>query len=192
MRLRCTPIRCRRPSSAMATATLPGRRQAARSRRRIGISGASQGSWPRHRRIGVAELTAHAASRRSPRIDVAGAGGTSWSRVEQLVRYGELRFPTWPTGGYRRRRRSWRCGGRCPFPAGRFWRYSHRYGRGKSAGFGRRRRRDRSAATGCGDRIFWAVVDWLQRFIDELGICLHGAGAGRSSGAARDRRHPNP
>lgn len=26
-------------------------------------------------------------------IDVAGAGGTSWSRVEQLVRYGEIRYP---------------------------------------------------------------------------------------------------
>ena len=26
-------------------------------------------------------------------IDVAGAGGTSWSRVEQYVRYGELRYP---------------------------------------------------------------------------------------------------
>jgi isopentenyl-diphosphate delta-isomerase len=26
-------------------------------------------------------------------IDVAGAGGTSWSRVEQLVRFGELRYP---------------------------------------------------------------------------------------------------
>ena len=26
-------------------------------------------------------------------IDVAGAGGTSWARVEQLVRYGEVRFP---------------------------------------------------------------------------------------------------
>lgn len=26
-------------------------------------------------------------------IDVAGAGGTSWARVEQLVRYGELRHP---------------------------------------------------------------------------------------------------
>src|SRR5271156_3593299 len=26
-------------------------------------------------------------------IDVAGGGGTSWSRVEQLVRYGELRYP---------------------------------------------------------------------------------------------------
>ncbi|BBX39418.1 type 2 isopentenyl-diphosphate Delta-isomerase [Mycobacterium simiae] len=26
-------------------------------------------------------------------IDVAGAGGTSWSRVEQLVRYGQVRYP---------------------------------------------------------------------------------------------------
>jgi isopentenyl-diphosphate delta-isomerase len=26
-------------------------------------------------------------------IDVAGAGGTSWSRVEQFVRYGEVRYP---------------------------------------------------------------------------------------------------
>lgn len=26
-------------------------------------------------------------------IDVAGAGGTSWSRVEQLVHYGEVRYP---------------------------------------------------------------------------------------------------
>ncbi|MCX2930474.1 type 2 isopentenyl-diphosphate Delta-isomerase [Mycobacterium sp. CVI_P3] len=26
-------------------------------------------------------------------VDVAGAGGTSWARVEQLVRYGEVRFP---------------------------------------------------------------------------------------------------
>jgi isopentenyl-diphosphate delta-isomerase len=26
-------------------------------------------------------------------IDVAGAGGTSWAKVEQLVRYGEVRFP---------------------------------------------------------------------------------------------------
>jgi isopentenyl-diphosphate delta-isomerase len=26
-------------------------------------------------------------------VDVAGAGGTSWARVEQLVRYGEVRYP---------------------------------------------------------------------------------------------------
>jgi isopentenyl-diphosphate Delta-isomerase len=26
-------------------------------------------------------------------VDVAGAGGTSWARVEQFVRYGEIRFP---------------------------------------------------------------------------------------------------
>ena len=26
-------------------------------------------------------------------VDVAGAGGTSWARVEQFVRYGEIRYP---------------------------------------------------------------------------------------------------
>ena len=26
-------------------------------------------------------------------VDVAGAGGTSWARVEQVVRYGEVRYP---------------------------------------------------------------------------------------------------
>ncbi|PRC61909.1 type 2 isopentenyl-diphosphate Delta-isomerase, partial [Mycobacterium sp. ITM-2017-0098] len=26
-------------------------------------------------------------------IDVAGAGGTSWARIEQFVRYGEVRHP---------------------------------------------------------------------------------------------------
>ena len=45
-------------------------------------------------------------------IDVAGAGGTSWSRVEQLVRYGGA-TRTWLTGVFRPHKRSWRCVRRC-------------------------------------------------------------------------------
>ena len=47
-------------------------------------------------------------------IDVAGAGGTSWSRVEQLVRYGELRYPDLADWGYRRHAQSSRCARHCP------------------------------------------------------------------------------
>ena len=87
-------------------------------------------------------------------IDVAGAGGTSWSRVEQLVRYGEVRYPDladWgiPTaqavdGG---------AGGASAHPVGCLRRNPNGHGRGQSAGFGCRRGGRRPAAVGGGDRV---------------------------------------
>ena len=54
-------------------------------------------------------------------IDVAGAGGTSWSRVEQLVRYGEVRYPDLADWGIpTAHARSSRCARRCP--PSRWWR----------------------------------------------------------------------
>lgn len=110
-------------------------------------------------------------------IDVAGAGGTSWSRVEQLVRYGELRYPglaDWgiPTAQAIREVRA--ALPEIPLVA--------------SGGI--RSGSDAAKALALGADVVAvarpllpaaiqsaeAVTAWLQRFIDELRICLHGCG----------------
>ncbi|OBJ84927.1 type 2 isopentenyl-diphosphate Delta-isomerase [Mycobacterium asiaticum] len=111
-------------------------------------------------------------------IDVAGAGGTSWSRVEQLVRYGEVRYPDladWgiPTAQALQEVRA--ALPRLPLVA--------------SGGI--RTGMDAAKALALGADVVAvarpllapgiesaaAAAAWLQNFIDELRICLHGCGA---------------
>jgi isopentenyl-diphosphate Delta-isomerase len=111
-------------------------------------------------------------------IDVAGAGGTSWSRVEQFVRYGELRFPDLADWGIPTARAIVEVRAALPdIPL--------------VASGGIRTGMDAAKAIALGADVVAmarpllaaaiesraAVVDWLQIFIEELQICLHCCGA---------------
>jgi isopentenyl-diphosphate Delta-isomerase len=126
----------------------------------------------------VAELTAVSGELPVAAIDVAGAGGTSWSRVEQLVRYGELRYPDLADWGIPTARAIVEVREALPtIPL--------------VASGGIRTGMDAAKALALGADVVAiarpllaaaiessdAVIDWLQGFIDELRICLHGAGA---------------
>lgn len=110
-------------------------------------------------------------------IDVAGAGGTSWSRVEQLVRYGEVPYPDLAEWGIPTSQAILEVRGALPhIPL--------------VASGGIRTGMDAAKALALGADVvaiarplLAAAVDsataataWLQRFIDELRICLHGCG----------------
>ncbi|MBV9513413.1 MAG: type 2 isopentenyl-diphosphate Delta-isomerase [Mycobacteriaceae bacterium] len=112
-------------------------------------------------------------------LDVAGAGGTSWARVEQFVRYGELRYPELADWGVPTAQAVIEVRRALPeVPL--------------VASGGIRSGVDAAKAIGLGADVVAvarpllapaitsaaAVLDWLQRFIDELRICLHGCGAG--------------
>ncbi len=111
-------------------------------------------------------------------IDVAGAGGTSWSRVEQFVRYGELRYPDLADWGIPTAQAIVEV--RELLPAVPL-----------VASGGIRTGMDAAKALALGADVVAiarpllapaiesadAVVDHLARFIDELRICLHGCGA---------------
>ena len=126
----------------------------------------------------VNELTSQSGELPVAAIDVAGAGGTSWSRVEQLVRYGEIRYPDLADWGIPTSRAIVEV--REALPAVPL-----------VASGGIRTGMDAAKALALGADVVAiaqpllavaiesaaAVVDWLQRFIDELRICLHGAGA---------------
>ncbi len=111
-------------------------------------------------------------------IDVAGAGGTSWSRVEQLVRYGELRFPELADWGVPTAQALIEVRRALPdVPL--------------VASGGIRTGMDAAKAIALGADVVAmarpllapaiasaaAAQEWLARFIDELRICLHGCGA---------------
>ncbi len=111
-------------------------------------------------------------------VDVAGAGGTSWARVEQLVRYGEIRYQALAEWG---------------IPTAQALLEVRRALPGVPvvASGGIRTGMDAAKALALGADVVSvarpllapaiespaAVADWLQRFIDELLICLHGSGA---------------
>jgi isopentenyl-diphosphate Delta-isomerase len=126
----------------------------------------------------VAELIGPSGKSPVAAIDVAGAGGTSWSRVEQLVRYGELRYPDLADWGIPTAQAIVEVREVLPtIPL--------------VASGGIRTGMDAAKALALGADVVAvarpllaaaiesadAVIEWLQRFIDELRICLHGAGA---------------
>ena len=130
----------------------------------------------------VAELLAAEGELPVAGIDVAGAGGTSWSRVEQLVRYGELRYPELADWGIPTARAIVEVREVLPeIPL--------------VASGGIRTGMDAAKAIALGADVVAvarpllpaaiesadAVVDWLQPFIDELRVCLHGCGAANLS-----------
>ena len=112
-------------------------------------------------------------------VDVAGAGGTSWARVEQFVRYGEIRYPALAEWGIPTAEALLEVRHTLPeLPI--------------VASGGIRSGMDAAKVLAMGAHAVAvarpllapaiespaAVVDWLQRFIDELLVCLHGCGAG--------------
>jgi isopentenyl-diphosphate Delta-isomerase len=111
-------------------------------------------------------------------LDVAGAGGTSWSRVEQYVRYGELRHPELADWGV-------------PTAQAIVEVRQALSDVPLVASGGIRTGMDAAKAIALGADVVAvarpllapaiasanAARDWLARFIDELRICLHGCGA---------------
>lgn len=111
-------------------------------------------------------------------VDVAGAGGTSWARVEQLVRYGEVRYPAVADWGIPTAQALMEVRKTLP-------------GMPTVASGGVRTGMDAAKALTIGADVVAiarpllapaiessaAVTDVLGGLIDELRICLHGCGA---------------
>jgi isopentenyl-diphosphate Delta-isomerase len=126
-------------------------------------------------------------------VDVAGAGGTSWARVEQYVRYGEIRHPTLAEWG---------------IPTAQALREVRQTLPGMSlvASGGIRTGMDAAKALAMGADVVAvarpllapaidsaaAVQDWLVNFIAELQICLHGCGAADMAALRRRGVDPAP
>lgn len=111
-------------------------------------------------------------------IDVAGAGGTSWARVEQFARYGQVRYPDLADWGIPTAQALLEVRTVLPeIPL--------------VASGGIRTGMDAAKALALGADVVAvarpllapaiesaaAATEWLQQFIDELSICLHGCGA---------------
>ena len=111
-------------------------------------------------------------------VDVAGAGGTSWARVEQLVRYGEVRNPAIAEWGVPTAQALTECRAALP-------------GVPLVASGGIRTGVDAAKALMMGADVVAmarpllapaiespaAALDALHLFVEELRVCLHGCGA---------------
>ena len=119
-------------------------------------------------------------------VDVAGAGGTSWARVEQLVRYGEVRYPAVADWGIPTAQALMEVRRELPeMPV--------------VASGGVRSGMDAAKALALGADLVAlarpllapaiesadAVVDLLGGFIEELRVCLHGCGVADLDGLRR-------
>ena len=171
MRLRSIPIRCRKPCSTEGDTGFSG--SIARLR---DVAGSI--SYPVMLKevghgigaVAAAELVDCPVAA----VDVAGAGGTSWARVEQFVRYGEIRYPALAEWGIPTAQALQEVRHAARRITRRVRRHPHRHGR-------------RQGALAMGADVVAvarpplapaiestaAVLDWLQRFIAELRICLH-------------------
>ena len=119
-------------------------------------------------------------------VDVAGAGGTSWARVEQVVRYGEVRYPAIADWGVPTAQALQEVRQTLP-------------GMPLVASGGIRSGVDAAKALALGADVVAlarpllapaiesaaAVVDVLGGFIEELRVCLHGCGVSDVDGLRR-------
>ena len=119
-------------------------------------------------------------------VDVAGAGGTSWARVEQVVRYGEVRYPAIADWGVPTAQALQEVRQTLP-------------GMPLVASGGIRSGVDAAKALAMGADVVAlarpllapaiesaaAVVDVLGGFIEELRVCLHGCGVSDVDGLRR-------
>ena len=126
----------------------------------------------------VTELTSQFGELPVAAIDVAGAGAPRGHELSNSSGTARSASPTWPTGAYPRRRRSSRYGRSCPpshwsppAVSALAWTRPKRLALGADVVAVARPLLPAAIESAA------AVVDWLQRFIEELRICLHGAGA---------------
>ena len=119
-------------------------------------------------------------------VDVAGAGGTSWARVEQLVRYGEVRYPAIAEWGVPTARALQEVRATLP-------------GMPLVASGGIRTGMDAAKALAMGADVVAlarpllapaiespaAALDVLEGFVEELRVCLHGCGVADLAGLRR-------
>jgi isopentenyl-diphosphate delta-isomerase len=111
-------------------------------------------------------------------IDVAGAGGTSWSRVEQLVRYGKLRYPDLADWGIPTAQAIVEVREALPhIPLVASGGIRTGMDAAKALALGANVVAVARPLLGAAIESIDAALDWLQRFVEELRICLHACGA---------------